>query len=147
MKIYKANRKGFINYLIIIFFIFPLVIFFLDREMIIVKPIILLPLLIPLAIILWIYFDTSYKIEDFKLFYRSGFLKGDIDIHKIKEILKGKTMWSGIKPALARNGLIIKYNLYDEIYFAPEDNDELINDLLKLNPKINVIENDGFIKN
>ncbi len=49
-------------------------------------------------------------------------------------------MWSGIKPALARNGLIIRYHKYDEIYIAPESNDEMIDDLMKLNPSIKVIE-------
>ena len=49
-------------------------------------------------------------------------------------------MWSGIKPALARNGLNIKFNQFDEIYIAPENNDEIITDLLKINPKINITE-------
>ena len=101
---------------------------------------ILLPLLSPLILIFWIYFDTFYKIENNKLIYRSGFLRGKIEILNIKEILKGKTMWSGIKPALARNGLIIKFNKYDEIYIAPENNDELISDLIKLNSEIKITE-------
>jgi len=49
-------------------------------------------------------------------------------------------MWSGTKPALARNGLIIKFNKYDEIYIAPERNNELISDLLKVNPEIKITE-------
>ncbi len=140
MKIYKANRKGFINYLLIGSVILPIIIFFLDKITFTEKPFILLPLLSPLILILWIYFDTFYKIEKNELIYRSGFLRGKIEVLNIKEILKGKTMWVGIKPALARNGLIIKFNKYDEIYIAPENNDELISDLLKLNSEIKIKE-------
>ena len=140
MKIYKANRKGFINYLLIGSVILPIVVFFLDKNTFTEKPYILLPLLSPLILIFWIYYDTFYKIKKNELIYRSGFLRGKIEILTIKEILKGKTMWSGIKPALARNGLIIKFNKYDEIYIAPENNNELISDLLKLNSKIKITE-------
>ena len=140
MKIYKANRKGLINYLLIGAMILPIVVFFLDKNTFTEKPFILLPLLSPLILIFWIYFDTFYKIEKNELIYRSGFLRGKIEIPNIKEILKGKTMWSGIKPALAKNGLIIKFNKYDEIYIAPENNDELISDLIKLNSEIKITE-------
>lgn len=140
MKIYKANRKGLINYLLIGSMILPIIVFFLDKNTFTEKPFILLPLLSPLILIFWIYFDTFYKIEKDELIYRSGFLRGKIEIPRIKEILKGKTMWSGIKPALARNGLIIKFNKYDEIYIAPENNDELISDLIKLNSEIKITE-------
>ena len=138
MKIYKANRKGLINYLLIGSVILPIVIFFLDKNTFTEKPFILLPLLSPLILIFWIYFDTIYKIEENEFIYRSGFLRGKIEIQNIKEILKGKTMWSGIKPALARKGLIIKFNKYDEIYIAPGNNDELISDLIKLNSEIKI---------
>ena len=140
MKIYKPNKKGLINYLLIGSVILPMIIFFLDKNTFTEKPFILLPLLSPLILIFWIYFDTYYKIENNELIYRSGFLRGKVEIPTIKEILKGKTMWSGIKPALAKNGLIIKFNKYDEIYIAPESNNELISDLLKLNSEIKITE-------
>ena len=139
MKIYRANKKGLINYLLIGFIILPIVIFFLDVDTFTHNPFILLPLLAPIILLIWIYFSTSYKIEDNKLIYRSGFLKGEIDISTIKDISKGKTMWSGLKPALAKNGLIIKYK-YKKIYIAPENNEEMISDLLKVNPDIKIIE-------
>jgi hypothetical protein len=140
MKIYKANRKGFINYLLIAAFILPSVVFLFDINAFVAKPFMLLPLLSPLILIFWIYIDTFYKIEDEKLVYRSGFLRGTVEIPNIKEIVKGKTMWSGMKPALAKNGLIIKFNAYDEIYIAPENNDDMISDLLKVNPQIKITE-------
>ena len=138
MKIYQANRKGFINYLLIGSIILPIFVLYLDKNTFTEKPLILLPLVIPLILILWIYFDTSYKIENNQLIYRSGFLRGKIEIINIREILKGKTMWSGIKPALAGKGLIIRYNKYEEIYVAPENNDDMISDLLEINSKIKI---------
>ncbi len=140
MKIYRGNRKGFINYLLIGSVLLPIVIFFLDKNTFTEKPFILLPLLSPLILIFWIYFDTFYKIENNKLIYRSGFLRGKIEIQSIKQIIKGKTMWIGTKPALARRGLIIKFNKYDEIYIAPENNNEMIADLLKVNSEIKITE-------
>ena len=138
MKTYKANRKGLINYLLIGVVLLPIAIFFLDKDTFTENPYILLPLLSPLALVLWIYFDTFYKIEKHQLIYRSGFLRGRIDISDIKEIVVNKTMWSGIKAAMATKGLIIKFNKYDEIYMAPENNDELIADLLKVNSGIKI---------
>ena len=140
MKIYKANKKGFAKYLLVGSILLPLLIFSLDKSTFIDKPFILLPLLSPLALIAWAYFGTVYKIEENNLIYRSAFLRGKIAILDIKEIQKGKTMWSGIKPALARNGLIIKYAKYEEIYLAPENNDEMVADLLKINSEIKVKE-------
>ena len=67
MKIYKANRKGFINYLLIGSLILPIIVFFLDKSTFTEKPFILLPLLSPFILIFWIYFDTFYKIEKNRL--------------------------------------------------------------------------------
>lgn len=87
MKKYKAKRKGFINYILIGSIILPIVVFFLDKNTFSEKPFILLPLLSPLTLIFWIYFDTSYKIENNQLIYRSAFLRGKIDSLKIRKSL------------------------------------------------------------
>ncbi|WP_026463343.1 PH domain-containing protein [Adhaeribacter aquaticus] len=139
MRVYKANRKGPIIYLIVAFAVFTGIIFLLAHESFKDKPLAFIILLIPTALLLWIYFDTFYAIANQTLKYRSAFLSGEIRIGEIREIVKGKTLWVGIKPALAKNGLIIKYNKFDEIYIAPENNDEMIIDLLKINHKINII--------
>ncbi|MBA6154695.1 PH domain-containing protein [Gelidibacter maritimus] len=138
MKIYKARRKGLINYLLIGALVLPIAIFFLDKHTFTENPFILLPLLSPIVLIFWIYLDTVYKTEKNQLVYRSGFLRGRIDLPKIKEIVVGKTKWSGIKPAMATKGLLIKFNNYDEVYIAPENNEALIADLLELNPEIKI---------
>lgn len=139
MKTYAAKRKGLILYLFFGFLALPLVFIFFNVALIQTTPFILVPLVAPLLLVLWLYFDTSYKIENGVLLYRSGFLKGHVDISAVKEISKGKTMWAGIKPALAANGIIIKYNQSDEVYLAPENNDEMVADLLKVNSGIKVI--------
>lgn len=71
-------------------------------------------------------------------FYRSGFFKGSIPISQIRKITPSENFWYvGIKIALgAKNGLIIHYNKFDEIFIAPEDRKEFISQLLKVNPSI-----------
>jgi hypothetical protein len=92
----------------------------------------------PFGLLLWIYLDTYYKVQGNLLIYHSAFLGGKIEIPKIREIVKEKTMWVGVRPALATKGLIIKYNTFDETYIAPEDNNEMVDDLLKINAGIKV---------
>jgi hypothetical protein len=48
-------------------------------------------------------------------------------------------MYVGMKPAFARNGIIVRYNKYDEIYISPPDNNEFVEELLKINPEIEVV--------
>lgn len=138
MKRYKASKKGLIHYTLLISFVLPIALFFLENQTFMTKPLMSLLLFSPFLFILWVYLDTYYIIDDQYFIYRSAFLKGKVDIQSIKEIQTGKTLWSGVKPALAPKGLIIKYNRYDEIYVAPENNEELIEDFLKLNRKIKV---------
>lgn len=140
MKVYAVRREGFIFYMLIVALILPIVVFSLDIETFSEKPFLLLPLIVPIVFLAWIYFDTYYQIGNGTLKYKSGFLKGTIDIGKINRVIIGKTLWVGMKPTLAKNGLIIKYNRYDEIYIAPESNAEFIHDLLAINKNIEVIE-------
>ena len=70
--------------------------------------------------------------------YKSAYIKGEIEINKIRSILKGRTRWVGIKPALATGGMIIKYNRFDDVYVAPVSNEALIRGLLAINENIQV---------
>lgn len=160
MSIHKANKKGFINSLLIGTALLPLVLFFLVDlnplekrtlsameiimeiiiEIIIERPFILLPLWAPFGLILWSYLTTKYWIKDGHLQYTSAFLKGKIPVTSIRKVVKGKTMWVGLKPALAKNGLIIHYNRFDEIYMAPQSNDKMVAELLEIHPSIEIIE-------
>lgn len=135
MKKYKAKRGNGIKILILVALAIPAVDFFVPGS----HWFILLPLFLPASLLIWAYFDTFYFMKNGFFHYKSAFLKGKIDVGRIREIHNNKTMWSGTKPALASNGLIIKYNLYEEVYIAPENNEELIEDLLTVNPQIKVI--------
>ena len=118
----------------------PVAIFLLDREAFAEKPFMLLPLLAPSGLIAWVYFGTAYWLQDGKLRYQSGPWKGAIEVAKITQIEEGKTMWVGMKPALARHGLVIRYNRFDEVYIAPKSNQEVITDLLAINQNIQVVK-------
>lgn len=136
MKIYKASRKAEIKILLVAVVLLPISVLLNDNDAFYLQPFLLLLLFVPSVLVLWAYFYTYYKIEDDYLFYRSRFLNGRIGIFSINEITKGKPMWSGIKPAMAKNGLIIKYNKVDESYIAPENSKELIADLIQMNARI-----------
>ena len=88
--------------------------------------------------LLWIFFDTKYELTKSHLKYKSGPIRGKIDIYSIRKIIKGKTLWAGLKPATAKNGLIIKYNKYDEIYISPKTNDTFIAKILEFNLEIEI---------
>ncbi len=83
--------------------------------------------------LLWIFFGTYYELANGLLTYKSGPIKGSIKINDIREIVIGKTLWAGLKPATATKGLIIKFGkFYDEVYISPQSNDLFIKELLKV---------------
>jgi hypothetical protein len=88
--------------------------------------------------LIWLGLGTNYELTQTELKYKSGPIRGKIEIDKIHEIIKGKTLWSGLKPATARNGLIIKYEKYNEIYISPKTNDSFVKKILELNDKIKI---------
>jgi hypothetical protein len=88
--------------------------------------------------LIWLGLGTNYELTQTELKYKSGPIRGKIEIDKIHEIIKGKTLWSGLKPATARNGLIIKYEIYNEIYISPKTNDSFLKKILELNDKIKI---------
>lgn len=139
MKIYRSKKDSLISTLIIGISLMPLIIFLLDKKHLMENPIPVLILFLPISLLLWIYFDTYYIIDGQKLKYHSAFIRGEIEIINIREIVRGQTLWVGIKPALARNGLIIKFNKFDEIYISPTDNDMMISDLTGIYSNIRII--------
>jgi len=138
VKAYKAKKDQYIHIWLLIAITFPIFMIFLGQNIFIENPIFILPLLIPAGIMCWGYFDTSYFIKDKKLYYRCGFLKGNLLISDIREIEYKECLWSGIRPALARNGLLIKYRAYEELYVAPVNNEQFIGDLLEMNKSIEI---------
>ena len=88
--------------------------------------------------LIWLGLGTNYELTQTELKYKSGPIRGKIEIDKIHEIIKGKTLWSGLKPATARNGLIVKYEKYNEIYISPKTNESFVKKILDLNEKIKI---------
>ena len=93
-----------------------------------------------LCLLLWVFYGTCYKLSSTTFSYKSGPFKGDIPIKDIHQIIKGKTLWVGLKPATASKGLIIKYNKFDEVYISPKTNNSFIKEILKHNSTIKIIE-------
>ena len=89
----------------------------------------------------WLYFGTNYELtKENGLRYKSGPFNGKISIDRITEIIKGKTLWVGFRPATSRKGLIIKYDKYNEIYISPKTNESFIEKILELNDQIKITE-------
>ncbi len=96
-------------------------------------------ILITVGFLLWIYFGTHYELSPKNgLIYRCGPINGKIDVKRITEIVKGKTLWIGFRPATGRKGLIVKFDRFNEIYITPDSNEVFIKEILKLNDKIKI---------
>ncbi len=92
------------------------------------------------TLLISMFFYTRYSISDKYLSYVTGPFRGKILIESINKIEKNTTTYGGMKPALATNGLIVIYNKFDEIYISPDSNDLFVDQLLKINPNIEVID-------
>jgi amino acid transporter len=98
----------------------------------------LIPLLV-VGLLLWFFFGTNYELNNDEFIYRNGPISGKINIKRIVEVEKGKTLWVGYRPATARGGLIVKYDRFNEIYISPETNEIFIDCLLKIKSDVKVI--------
>lgn len=96
-------------------------------------------MLLVAGLILWLNFGTKYELTQTELKYKSGPIRGKIELKRIKEIVVGKSLWYGLKPATARKGLIIKYDKFEEIYISPKTNDAFVNKILEFNSNIKII--------
>ena len=90
--------------------------------------------------LIWLWVDTKYVISGYELIYKSGTLKGKIDIKNIKKIEYNKYLWSGMRPALSTKGMVVYYNKFDEIFLSPLDRENFVETLLQLNPEIEIIK-------
>jgi len=88
------------------------------------------------ALLLWLWFGTSYRIDDEALIVRSGPFKSTIDIKTIKKLKDTKTLLAG--PALSLDRIEIQYKTYDTVIVSPKDKIEFIETLLIKNNSIEV---------
>ncbi len=143
MKVFKSTKSKRLNaiftitFVIIIAVTIPALINDIDSVFYIVIGINVLTMLLLLSIM----FKTEYKIKDKFLYWQSGPFYGKIDIKSIRKIehhdgIFVPTVW---KPALSQIGLIITYNKYDDIYISPEKESKFIDNLVQINPEIEII--------
>ena len=135
IKKFEGRRIGITLYLLIIVIGILLVPLFIESEKTLAFWLIQIPLFGSLVLLIWPLMVTHYTINGFTLNYRSGFIKGKIDIRDIRVIHDGKTAWWGTRPALTTKGMLIHYNKYDRLYIAPVEQGEMINTLIKINPE------------
>lgn len=80
---------------------------------------------------------TEYTISEDMLHVKSGFLVNKkIDVKTIRKIEHSKSIISA--PALSRDRLLLIYNKFDDILISPNEKQEFIDELLKINPNIEV---------
>lgn len=140
MRKFKAKKSGSIYLFLVAALLFPIVIFVIQQPSSSAEMAVNLLAFLPLIIFLWAYLSTAYWIDDDKLFYRSAFISGSVRVENIRKLTVNKTLWSGTKPALATNGIIVHYG-YDEVYVAPKEKEKLIQVLLEMNPNIEIVNN------
>jgi len=93
------------------------------------------------AMLIWIQLDTKYRIKEKQLFYCSGPIRGSIEIATIRKVERWNKWYvtSLLKPALGKDGLIIYYNKFDDIYISPKEKEKFIDALRKINSDIEVV--------
>ncbi|MBC7525523.1 MAG: PH domain-containing protein [Flavobacterium sp.] len=131
MKIYKSKIDWWLG-LVLVYPIFKSIISITDGEWIGYLGIVLCFL-----IIFFISKSTRYIFAENQLIVKCMFIVNDkIEISKIKKIEKTNSLLSS--PALSLDRIAIKFNKYDEVYISPKEKQSFIEDLLKINPVIEV---------
>jgi hypothetical protein len=123
---------------IVLFFIFMLVLNY-EKGNFPLIPMIIISLVT--GFVLWVLLDTRYVIKKKFLLYRSGPIRGRVDITKIKSIKRfsGLNVPVMLKPALDTKGFIITYNSFDDLFISPKMSEIFIEEITKINPQIEVI--------
>lgn len=141
MKRYLSSKNTFtiaILWLLVVFFIGILIVNLSKGNMPTI-PIIVLSLVT--GFIVWVLLDTRYVIKNNFLLYRSGPIRGKVDITKIKSLKRfsGLNVPVMLKPALDTKGFIVTYNQFDDLFISPKMSEVFIEEIRKINPKIEII--------
>ena len=87
------------------------------------------------ALIVFLFLKTEYVIDKTQLVIKCGFFSyKSIDIEKIKEISKTKSIQSSPAPSFDR--IEIKYGKFDEMIISPQNKFSFVKDLVKISPSI-----------
>ncbi|MBT1687148.1 PH domain-containing protein [Dawidia soli] len=103
------------------------------------KPIAYVLMALPIGLIAWTWFGTSYTLDATHLYFTSGPFRGKIALTDITQLTCGETMWAGYRPALARKGIVVRYGRWNEIYISPRDQEAFVAELAERNPKIAIV--------
>ena len=127
MKIYKSKIDWWLIILILILFGYPIVDGILSKEYV-------LSLVFGLILIIFFFLSKTiqYKIDGENLVI----WKTKIDIKTIRKVYRTKNPLSS--PAMSLDRIAIVYNKFDEVLLSPKERDEFINELLKINPNIDI---------
>ncbi len=87
---------------------------------------------------LWTFLGTEYELTETEFIFRSGPFAKKIQIDRINEIVRERTLWIGNWPATARKGLLIKYDTYGLINISPKTNESFIEKIMELNKNIKI---------
>lgn len=123
----------FIFWLLIFLFIIP-PLFIMDASWI--------GVLIPFSgaiVMLWIWFNTGYTIEESVIKINYGPIKKSIDIHEINSIRSARNPF--IDPALSMDKVEINYATFKTIAISPKNQEEFVHQLLRKNPHIRIERN------
>jgi hypothetical protein len=141
MKRFLSSKSTFTYIFLWAIVLFMIVVLYLGikENGVSIIPIVIVSLVI--GFLLWVLLDTRYVIKNHFLLYRSGPIRGRINIEQIQKIKKHSGLYVPVtlKPALDTKGLIITYNKYDDLFISPIKSDLFLEELMKINPKIEIV--------
>ncbi|MCD9853523.1 PH domain-containing protein [Epilithonimonas sp. JDS] len=145
MKVYKSRRDWIyssIYFIITILLCSSVISSFFDEDLTWLSWLIMVFISAGINILVLIsFFFIKIKIKNEELIVNIIFDIFRINIFKITKIRIGETMWSGFnKCGTAMGGLIIFSKNKNDLYITPENQDEFLEELLKVNSHI-IIEN------
>lgn len=131
MRIYKSK----IDWYFFLPFLFP--IFLLVKGIIDGNYFTVTVMAAGLFLIGYLFKKTEYIVSGNKLKIKCFFIvNANIDINGIRKIEKTRSLLSS--PALSMDRIIIYYNKFDDITISPKEKQAFVDDLLKINPNIDV---------
>jgi hypothetical protein len=128
MKIYRSKIDWWLMLIVYGAFVYPVV------DGIRMKQYILSLVFIGIILLIsFLFYNTRYTIEGENLLI----WRAKIDINSIRKVYKTRNPLSS--PALSLDRLAVVYNKFDEVLISPVERDDFIQELLKINPNIEVV--------
>ena len=128
MKVFKSKIDWWLVVLVLVIFGYPIIDGILSKEYV-------LSLVFGLILLVFYFLSKTirYKIDSENLIIWNT----KINIHSIRKIYRTNNPLSS--PALSLDRIAVVYNAYDEVLISPREREEFIQELLKINPNIEVI--------